>query len=98
MKKWFEYYPWLLLLVLMCIGISLIQITYALRDQSDSLREMLDLSVEQREENAAMVDRMWEMIDAEPASTEPTTAMSREETLDALRAQIESEARAKETG
>jgi hypothetical protein len=70
----------------------------ALVRQSNTLQKMLELSIQQREDNAAMTDRIWEMIDAEIEPTEPPASMSQAEALNVLRESIRMDAEAKEAG
>jgi hypothetical protein len=58
----------------------------------DISRQMLELSTQQQADNAAMMDQVWAMIEAEQAPTEPPATMSREEAVEALREQIWREA------
>jgi hypothetical protein len=58
----------------------------------DISRQMLDLSIQQREDNQAMMDQVWAMIEAEQAPTAPPATVSREDAVEALREQIWREA------
>jgi hypothetical protein len=62
----------------------------------DISRQMLDLSIQQREDNAAVMARVWEIIDADPA--EPPATMSQTDALDVLREGIRREAERKSAG
>jgi hypothetical protein len=58
----------------------------------DISRQMLELSAQQQADNAAMMDQVWAMIEAEQATTEPPATMSQADALDVLRESIRREA------